>query len=110
MAVLNFASYSLDYKVIAQGYEDGKGDWIQGEKSWIKDYCKCDVVPAGRADVISLPDGTVQHYSYTIYNLPNTCRDFAYGDIIRIKPDGGNAREFKVLGFHRYQLQCKIWI
>lgn len=104
MAVLNMAPHHLSYKSATEGYDDENGDWVNGTEYWIENYCKCDCVPAGKANVISLPDGSVQSYSYTVY-LPKKCRDFEYGDIVRI-----NGKDFKVLGFHRYQLQCKIWI
>lgn len=110
MAVLNFSAHTLDYKEITGGYENDNGDWVQGSEKWIEKYCKCDIVPAGKANVITIPDGSIQYYSYTIYNLPRTCKDFEYGDIIRVKLFGKEFREFKVLGFHRYQLQCKIWV
>jgi hypothetical protein len=37
---------------------------------------------------------------------------FEFGDRIRIHFFGkdDDVREFKVLGFHRYQLQCKLWV
>lgn len=110
MAVLDFAAHTLDYLLVSDGYENEKGDNVQGSEEWVENYCKCDVVPAGKADVITIPDGSVKSYSYTIYNLPRTCREFEYGDKIRIKLFGKDEREFTVLGFHRYQLQCKIWV
>lgn len=110
MAVLNFAAHVLDYKEETQGYEDENGDWHQGKEEWVVNYCMCDIVPAGKANVITIPDGTTQNYSHTIYNLPRTCREFKYGDTIRIKFYGKEERVFKVLGFHRYQLQSKIWV
>ena len=110
MALLDFAAHSLSYKYIENGYEDENGDWVQGSEKWVEDYCKCDIVPAGKANVITIADGTTQTYTYSIYNLPRTCRKFEYGDIIRIKLYGQDEMEFKVLGFHRYQLQCKMWV
>ena len=86
MAVLNLSAHSLDYKETIGGHENENGDWVQGVETWIENYCKCDIVPAGKANVITIPD------------------------IIRIKLFGKVFREFKVLGFHRYQLQCKIWV
>lgn len=110
MGVLNFAAHTLDYKIVAPGCDDKNGDWHKGEEKWVENYCKCDIVPAGKANVITIPDGTTQNYSYTIYNLPKACRKFEYGDTIRIKLYGQDSMEFKVLGFHRYQLQCKVWV
>lgn len=110
MAVLNFSAHKLCYKKNTPGYEDNNGDWVNGTERWVEDYCKCDITPAGKANVIVCPDGSTQSYSYTISNLPITCREFVYGETIKIKFYGKKEMEFKVLGFHRYQLQCKIWV
>ena len=110
MALLNFAAHTLSYKEVEAGHEDENGDWVQGSERWVEDYCKCDIVPAGKANVITIPDGSAQTYSYSIYNLPKTCRKFEYGDTIKIKLYGQEEKVFKVLGFHRYQLQCKMWV
>ena len=112
MSVLDFAAHTLDYFVRGQGYENEDGDYIKGEDSWVEDYAKCDIVPAGKANTITTTDGQIEPYSYTIYNLPVTCRKFNYGDKVRIKLYGSpdDVREFIVKGFHRYQMQCKMWV
>lgn len=110
MALLDFAAHTLDYLHVTDGYEDDNGDYVEGSEEWVENYCKCDIVPAGKANVITIPDGSAKNYSYTIYNLPRACRDFEYGDKIRVKLFGNEVKEFVVLGFHRYQLQCKIWV
>lgn len=111
MSVLNFAAHFLDYQTGDKGHTDEEtGDWVEGSLKWEKGY-KCDVVPAGKANTLTIPDGSLHPYSYTIYNLPKNCRDFKYGDKIMIHFYGGDdVKEFMVLGFHRYQLQCKIWV
>lgn len=94
------------------GYEDDNGDWHKGTEEWT-DYMKCDVVPAGEARQITLPDGTQTAYSYTIY-LPKNAREFLTGERVRISFNGKGAlqekEEFSVKGFHAYQHQCKMWI
>lgn len=112
-------AHTLSYEDVTGGYVDEEtGDYVKGSSVWVEDYCRCDVVPAGKANVIKLEDGTTDTYSYTVCNLPLSCREFKYGDKIRIKLYGGEknenqeclVREFAVLGFHRYQLQCKMWV
>ena len=113
MSVLDFAPHTLEYLEVVPGHDDEEtGDYIKGSEEWVEGYCKCDTVPAGKANTITTPDGQVEPYSYTIYNLPRTCRTFAYGERIRIKFFGSSedVREFVVKGFHRYQKQCKMWV
>lgn len=117
MAVLNFAAHIIEYESNPNGSNAGghyneDGDLVDGSASEWKRLCKCDIVPGGKAATITLPDGTSSNYSYTISNLPKDCKEFNYGDNVRILFYGKeeNARKFKVLGFHRYQHQCKIWV
>lgn len=108
MALLDFKRFDLYRLIQSEGYTDENGDYHTGEAKW-KWCCKCDVVPAGRANEITIPDGTISNYSYIIYNLPVGIRKFEYGDTIKIKLIGGEETELHVKGFHRYQLQSKIW-
>jgi hypothetical protein len=114
MAVLNRTAHIFEYlSAKSEGYRDrATGDWVDGKEEWVTNYCKCDIVPAGKANQITIPDGQVETYSYTIYSLPKSCREFKYGDKIRIKFFGSedDVKEFTVKGFHRYQMQCKIWV
>ena len=112
MAVLDFAAHTLSYQAVTQGYEDPEtGDYTEGQVYWVENAYKCDIVPAGKAETIAIPDGTVHPYSYTVYNLPPDCREFQYNDKIRINfYDNSEGKVFSVLGFHRYQHQCKICI
>ena len=112
MAVLDFAAHVLSYQTVTQGHEDAEtGDFIKGQSFWVENAYKCDIVPAGKADQITIPDGKVQTYSYTVYNLPQDCREFQYGEKVRLNFFGkGNGKVVTVLGFHCYQHQCKIWI
>lgn len=110
MAVLNLAAHHLDYEVKYGGYTDDEtGDYVEGSSRWFDGY-DCDVVPAGKANTLAIPDGSLHPYSYTVY-LPKDCIRFDYGDKVRIHFYGcDKAKEFLVLGFHRYQLQSKMWI
>lgn len=114
MAVLDLSAHILEYQTTPEGgyFDEETGDYVQasGESSWVE-CSKCDMVPSGKADTITLPDGQVEPYSYTIY-LPKDCRKFGYGDKVRVKlfSNPEEVQEFTVKGFHRYQLQCKMWV
>ena len=65
---------------------------------------------AGESDEREFEDGIIRKYSYEVCNIPANCRAFTIGDRVKISLLGGIEREFEVKGFHRYQLQCKIWV
>lgn len=104
LSVINFRESRLSYLVAVDGYEDANGDYHPGREEWVDDIA-CHVVPAGKAAEITYDDGTVKKYSYTL-NLPTNIPDLFLGSRVKISGIG----EFVVLGFHRYQLQCKVWI
>lgn len=107
MGILNLKPHRLSYWEASDGYVDENGDPHDGA-SLLVDYCKCDMVPAGQANVIQFEDGIQERYSYTIY-LPANCRKFKRGDKI-VVTHFDSETEFIVKGFHRYQLQSKIWV
>ena len=92
------------------GYNDGKGNYHQEQQDWRK-YVKCDIMPAGKSNEITLPDGSTRTYSYVIYVYDRKCRDFDLGELVRLTAFGkDDDTEYEVVGFHRYQHQCKIWV
>ena len=107
MAVLVMKKHRLSYLVTTDGYEDENGDYHAGKSEWCG-YIPCNAVPAGKASERTFADGKVRAYSYTV-NF-NSERDFEIGDRVKIELLNGEVREFGVKGFHRYQLQCKIWV
>ena len=109
MSVLNMTPHWL-WTNDGDGYEDANGNYHATSEDWTK-YLKCDIVPAGRSNEIVLPDGSKRTYSYLIYVYDKACRDFELGELVRITRFGKDIEEpFEVLGFQRYQHQCKIWI
>lgn len=108
MAVLKLSSHTLYVSINSNGYEDENGDWHEG-KSVSTELCKCDVVPAGKANERVFEDGVKDTYSYIIY-LPKDCQRIEKGAKVSVKFADGVVREFLVKGFHRYQLQCKMWV
>ena len=78
-------AHVLGFLEETEGYRDEEtGDWVSGKTKETESYCKCDLVPNGRANTITIPDGSVQTYSYTVRNLPRDCREFRYGDKITL--------------------------
>lgn len=108
MSVLTFKPHRLSYLVTEIGYEDANGDFHEGKSYWDGNI-PCDAVISGSANEIRFEDGSTHRYSYTIY-LPKDCREFFIGDKVRVTLLGARVREFSVLGFARYQHQCKLWV
>lgn len=100
--------HTLSYLVASEGYEDDNGDWHEGESGW-SEPIKCHAVPAGKANEITFADGTTSTYSYTVGRLAPDCREFQIGEKVKLNVLGIE-REFTVKGFHRYQLQSKLWV
>lgn len=113
MAVLqtlvNNAPCFVRYKSQAEESEDSEGNPVQGEGTW-SDPIPCDAVPAGRANERVFEDGVKRSYSHTLY-LKKECPDFYLGQTISLHYNtDGRTTYHKVLGFHRYQLQAKVWV
>lgn len=103
-----FKPHKLSYLVASDGYEDEDGNYHHGESAY-KGCIPCDAVPSGKAEERTFEDGKIKSYSYTIF-LPANCRTFIIGERVRITLLGGVQREFEVKGFHRWHLQCKLWV
>lgn len=108
MSVINLTPHTLRYCTVIGGYEDNNGDWHEGKEEW-SEPMKCHAIPSGSANEISFPDGTSFKYSYTVERLPPDCREFEFGEKVRIGIFGREI-DFEVKGFHRYQLQSKLWV
>lgn len=108
MPVIDLIPHRMAYLISQGGYEDVNGDWHQEYEEW-SDFIPCHAVESGSANLISYSDGSTAKYSYTIGRLPVKIKDFSIGE--RIKLDiFGKIEEHTVKGFHRYQLQSKLWV
>lgn len=108
MSIIDLIPHKLSYLKVSDSYKDENGDWHEGTKEW-SEPIKCHAVPSGAANEIAFPDGTVSTYSYTVGRLDPDCREFSIGEKVRLSVCGVE-REFQVKGFHRYQLQSKLWL
>lgn len=109
MSLLSFRASKLYRQKKTSGYTDENGDYYPGTSQW-EFCCYCDVVPAGEANKIVIPDGSMDYYSYSVYNMPVGVNKFEYGDFVKLNVLGQDEVILKVKGFHRYQLQCKLWV
>lgn len=109
MAILNMKPHILWTSTVTEGEEDENGHYQPSTEVWTK-YMKCDVVPASlEKNAINYGDGRTEYYSYTVY-LPTCCRDFEYGEKVKLTRFCEESPVYQVKGFQRYQHQCKLLI
>ena len=109
MSVIELKPHTLSFLHTSDGYEDDNGDWHEGQTQWCECGIECHAVAAGSANELTYDDGTTAHYTYTVGRLSPDCREFKIGERVRLHI-GNIVREFTVKGFHRYQLQSKLWV
>lgn len=109
MSILDFHASKLYRQINTEGFTDENGDYHSGKVMWTF-CCTCNVVPAGEANKIAIPDGSIDYYSYSVYNIPVGIKEFEYGELVKLNILGAKEVTLKVKGFHRYQLQCKLWV
>lgn len=118
-------------KIVTEGTTEENGDFCPGETSW-GDPEQCDATPNGKAASIIFPDGVFKKYDYVI-TLDITSEPFQIGEQIKLitqshapdllKMNGVTAldaeqkkifvqaaREYTVLGYHKYATIAKLWV
>ena len=111
MSLLDFNAYMLEYFEEGTSSYDENGDYQEAAGEWIE-WGMCNAVPAGRNNLIGLPngDGRQVAFSFTINLHDPHAREFKHGERIRLTTiDGMETVELTVKGFARYQLQCKLY-
>lgn len=108
--LVSFRPHRLQYQVTTEGHEDENGDYQEGE-SHFEGNIPCRYEPnGGEAKVYVFDDGTTSVYRYIVY-LDNDCKSFNYNDVVKLLDKDGNTIIIaKVLGFHRGQLNARLWV
>lgn len=104
----NFRPHILQYQVIIEGYEDYLGDY-HPSTSFFEGSIPCRYELNNKANQMTFEDGKVYVYQYVVY-LNQNCREFKIGDVIRLLNNGCVIAEKQVQGFHRGQLNAKLWL
>lgn len=108
MGILDFEAYWLEYsQETRKGYYDDNGDYIPGEEEWLT-YGRVNAAPPSGPNMITLPDGHTDVYSFTIHVHDSRCREFPCGEKIRLTNQHGDEYVLTVKGFARYQNKCII--
>lgn len=108
MGVLDFEAYWLEFSErTSDGYYDDNGDYQPGEEEW-QSLGRVNAAPPSGPNLITLPDGHTDTYSFSIHIHNPKCREFYHGDKIRLTNQYGNVFTLKVKGFARHQNKCII--
>lgn len=109
MPVVMFRPHSLSVLRVSEGSYDGNGDYVPSTEGW---SCRipCRYEPNGRASTVPVGEDRNYVYSYTVY-LDTDCPEIAYGQVVRIFDRCGRSiGDFRARGFHRGQLDSKLWV
>lgn len=109
--MINLRPHKLSYKTtISNGHYDENGDWHEAVVEF-GDQVACRYEPNGKANTIAIPDGSAYTYSYVVYLDNSILKDFEYGETVRLfDAQGKQITEKAVAGFHRGQLNARIWL
>lgn len=108
--MVTFRPHTLVLKQSREGHYEANGDWQQGSVAR-SGRIPCRFEPNGRAESISLPDGTNYQYHYTVYLNPDVSINPRYGDIVELfAQDGRSQGDYEVKGVHKFQLGLRIWV
>lgn len=110
MALVSFRPHCLHVISKGEGAYDSRGDWIESPER-VAACVPCRYEPNGAAQTITLQDGTAYRYSYTVYLNVDPSLVIRYGDIVELfSQDKTSVGRYEVKGFHRGQLDMKVWV
>lgn len=101
-------------EVVAGKYDDKAegvvpGDYIPGTEVWSERF-PCRYEPNGQAKTVPVGEGRDYVYEYKVY-LNQDCPEIRFGQKCRLyDADGNQLGEFTSKGFHRGQLDSKMWV
>ena len=110
MPIPLFRPHSISIKSTAgESYDESTGDFSPGNGTWSCHF-PCRYEPNGKARTIPVGEGKNYMYEYTVY-LNTDCPEIRFGQRIRLYDRCGNLKgEYSAKGFHRGQLDSKLWV
>ena len=103
MGILDFEAYWLEYQQgTSEGYYDDNGDYQPGDEVWMP-FGKVNAAPASGPTRITLPDGHMDTFSFSIHIHDPRCREFRCGEKIRLTNPYGEIFTLTVKGCARHQ-------
>lgn len=107
---VSFRPHTMRVLQMSGGGYDENRDYVPATEEW-SEPIPCRYEPNGQARTINLPDGTAYKYSFLVYLNVDPSLSIRYGDKISLtSQDALELGTFEVKGFHRGQLNMKIWV
>lgn len=107
--MVDFRPHTLTLTMTLPGSYDSTGRFFPGGADVIEGI-PCRYEPNGRARSIALEDGSLYMYSYMVY-LDTDCPEISFGDEVELFDQSGVSKgKFTAHGFHRGQLDSKLWL
>lgn len=94
--------------VVADGYEDERGDYHEGETRLDDVKIECLANISSQPTTRTFDDGVSRVYQFTVFTAPNE-REFEVGEHVRLTRLG-KTYDLDVVGFAPYNLQNQIWL
>lgn len=107
---VRFRPHTLSLLDVVNGaYDDATGDYIQGKEEW-SERVPCRYEPNGKARTVPVGEGRDYVYEYVVY-LNTDCPEIRFGQKLKLyTAEGEELGEFSCRGFHRGQLDAKMWV
>ena len=110
MPRVSFRPHTLSLLSVGEGhYDDATGDFVPASEEW-SDKVPCRFEPNGKARTVPVGEDKDYVYDYTVY-LNVDCPEIGHGQMVRLfNAQDECIGEFRARGFHRCQLDSKLWV
>lgn len=110
MITVRFRPHTLSMLTLyGEGYNESTGDYSPGRECW-SERIICRYEPNGHARTVPVGEGKNYVYEYMVY-LNRDCPEIRYGQQVRLfDAEGECIGQFASKGFHRGQLDSKLWV
>ena len=109
MSLVSFRPHTLRILRFTEGYYDNNGDYHAGVEV-SSDAIACRYEPNGMAKVVPVGEGRNTVYNYMVY-LDTSCPEIPFGTRLELyNQEDASLGVFSSLGFHRGQLNAKLWV
>ena len=109
MSLVSFRPHTLKIISFSEGYYDENRDYHEGTEVF-SDAISCRYEPNGMARVVPIGEGRNSVYNYMVY-LGVGAPEIPFGTRLELYDASGNSMGlYSSLGFHRGQLNAKLWI